>query len=439
MFFAGDIEQASRDELRTAQFARLRRQLERVTSDSPFYRKRFADADFEPGDLDAWDALTFTTKDDVRESVEANPPYGELLAIDPKDLARIHFSSGTTGEPTPMGWSRRDLDTWADQYGRFMWAQGLRPGGVVQVAYSYSWFVGGLGATAGVHRAGATVIPAGSSDTERQVDVIWRYGTTNLVCTPSFALHIAERAEELGHSPMAASSVVGVHVGGEPGASLAATRRRIEQLWGAKCFDCYGSLEFQPIAWECEAQEGPHLPEDHVFAEVVDGETGRPVPPGTEGVLVLTHLDREAMPLVRWWTGDVVVLTEKPCVCGRTHARLEGGVRGRADEMLIIRGVNVFPSGVEQVLRTIEAAGPEFRLVVPADRTKTQQLHILVASASAAVDADDLARQVVETVRQRLSVRPRVDVLPPGSLERATHKATRFVDLETWRKRWASD
>jgi phenylacetate-CoA ligase len=221
-----------------------------------------------------------------------------------------------------------------------------------------------------------------------------------------------------------------IQVGGEPGAGIPGTRRRIEELWGAKVFDGYGSLEFQPIAWECEHQTGGHLAEDFAYAEVVDAETGEPVPDGTPGVLVLTHLDKQATPFVRWWTGDVVVRDSTPCSCGRTLSRLPGGVRGRGDDMLVVRGVNLFPSAVENVVRRTPGATGEFRIVIDHDVTDAVsgyltgiKIRIEAEEHHAAALAADLSR----AVRAELTVRTLVDCVPPGSLERTTHKAKRLL------------
>lgn len=433
-YFSGTIEVLSREQLDLLQEKRLREQISYVHSNSPFYRRRMDEAGVAPHGalgMDDLQQMPVTTKEDLRESLSDHPPFGDFLAVDTDRVARIHFSSGTTGVPTPMMWTASDLDRWSELYARFLWAQGIRPGDRVQIAYSYAWFVGGLGTTAAIDRIGATVIPAGSGDTDRQLDTVRRYGTTRLICTPSFASYLAERADATGQ-PVSKEKVRSVHVGGEPGASLEATRRRVEQAWGARCYDCYGSLEFQPIAWECEEQSGPHLAEDAFLAEVLDRDTHKAVEPGNEGVLVLTHLDRQAAPLVRWWTGDVVSLDAQPCPCGRTHARLAGGVRGRADDMIIVKGVNVFPTAVEQAVRSVDAAGSEFRIVVPADRRTVTALRVLVEPAGTEVDRKQLEAELRRAIRNRVGVRPEVEVLDPGRLLRSTHKATRLIDATEW-------
>ncbi len=423
----------SRDRLAAHQLQALQSQLRRVGRDSAFYRRRFAELGFEPGDLASLDdlrRLPLTRKADYSASVAANAPWGEFLAVPRERLARIHFSSGTTAAPVPQFWSHADLERWADLYARYAYGQGVRPGDLFQCLFTYTWFVGGLGATAGYQRLGATVIPAGSQETERQIRTIFAFGTTVLCGTPSFMIHLGEVARKLGFDP-AASTVRSIMVGGEPGGGVPATRRRIEEIWGARCYDAYGSLEFQTIGFDCPEQGGPHIAEDFVHAELVDGESGDPVPDGTPGVLVLTHLDKEAGPLVRWWTGDVVVRDSSPCACGRTHARLIGGVRGRADDMLVVRGINLFPSSVEEVVRCQPGLADEYRIVVDASvrNADTGLLNAIRLQVEAEEGADPaaLAAALTAAVKDRLRVRAQVEVLPLGSLPRSEHKAKRLV------------
>lgn len=408
----------------------LRAQLNRVYGSSHHYREQWDRLGWHPSDLRAIEdiaTLPTTGKADYQRSIDEHPPYGDFLAVPREQVARLHFSSGTTGAPTPVAWTTTDLDRWADLYARAAYSQGVRSGDVYQCLFSYAWFVGGLGATVGYTRLGATVIPGGSGDTERQIDTIFRYGTTAVGGTPSFLLHLAERARQLG-TPLTESAVRHVMVGGEPGGAVPATRELIEREWGARCYDGYGCLEFQPVAWECTAQAGGHLAEDFLYAEVVDPVTRAPVPDGQPGVLVLTHLDKQACPLVRWWTGDVVVLDRERCACGSTQARLAGGVRGRADDMLVVRGVNVFPSAVENVVRRVAGDLAEFRIVVdpaladPATGYPTA-LRLQVEASS----EGELPGRLADAVRSELQVRVVVDILAPGELPRAIHKAQRVV------------
>jgi phenylacetate-CoA ligase len=427
-----EVETWPRERIAELQLTSLRRQLAYAGEHSTFYRRQWQELGFTPGDLRTLDDLSklpMVSKTDYVGGLEDEPPWGTMVAADPRERRRVHFSSGTTGRPTPVCWTQADLDRWADLYARSAYSQGVRDHDVYQCMFSYAWFVGGLGATAGYERIGATVLPGGSSETERQIDTMFRYGTTAVSGTPSFMLHLAETAEAMGR-PLTASSVSRIQVGGEPGAGVPATRAHIEQRWGARCFDGYGSLEFQPIAWECESQQGGHLVEDFAFAEVLDTETHEPVPDGTPGVLVLTHLDKQATPLVRWWTGDVVVRDSEPCECGRTLARLPGGVVGRADDMLVVRGVNLFPSAVEHIVRRTPGTTGEYLIVLDRDVKDANtgyltgiKLRVEVAQGG----SPDVARQLAAAVRAELTVRCLVESVPAGTLPRSTHKSKRVV------------
>lgn len=427
-----EVETYPRERLRELQLAALRRQLCYVAEHSAFYAGQWRDLGFDPRGLTSLEelaALPTVDKAAYVEGLAADPPWGRFLTADSRDLRRVHFSSGTTGTPTPVCWTQADLDRWADLYARAGYSQGVRADDIYQCLFGYPWFVGGLGGTAGFARIGATVIPAGSGDTERQLDTIERFGTTSISATPSFVLHLAETAERAGRS-LRESRVRHIQVGGEPGAGVPATRSLIEEHWGARCYDGYGSLEFQPIAWECVEQAGGHLAEDFAYAEVLDADTRRPVPDGTPGVLVLTHLDKQACPLVRWWTGDVVVRTSAICGCGRTHARLVGGVLGRHDDMLVVRGVNLFPSAVEEFVRSTPDTTGEFRIVLsPAvtDPATGYLTGIGLRVETTAADRAEFAERLAARFKVELNVRCVVEPVDPQSLPRSTHKSRRIV------------
>ncbi|GMG84952.1 AMP-binding protein [Paralimibaculum aggregatum] len=428
-----ECELWSRDRIEAFQHEALARQLARVGRTSAHYAKVFDEAGFDPqGFSGAADLkrLPMTRKTDYVAGLAADPPFGTFRAVEARDMARVHFSSGTTSRPAPVLWSHGDLGRWADLYARYLYAQGLRRGDVFHCMFGYSWFVGGLGASLAAHHLGAMVIPGGSVDTKRQVETIVEYRPRAVIGTPSFMAHIAEAAAGMGVD-LPAGSVELVMVGGEPGASVPGTRQRIERLWGAKMFDCYGALEAQPIAWDSALQIGPHIAEDFLFVEIVDPETGDDVADGERGVLVLTHLDKEACPLVRWWTGDVVIRDSSPAPDGRTHARLPGGVLGRADDMLIVRGVNLFPSAVEDIVRAHPGTSNEYVLVVR-DAMRDPNTGMLRGiglrvEAAGGADPEGLREALGSVLRDALSVRFEIEVLPPDTLPRTVHKAKRVV------------
>jgi len=426
-----DVELWPRERIEAYQLEALKKQLAYVGGASAHYRNLFAEIGFDPASFASLDdirRLPFTRKQDYVAGLDVEPPFGTFRAIGMEDAARVHFSSGTTARPTPVLWSQWDIKRWADLYARYLYAQGLRRGDVFHCMFGYSWFVGGLGATLAAQHLGCLVIPGGSVDTERQIDTILEYRPKTVIGTPSFMAHIAEAAAARGVD-LTKSSVEMVCVGGEPGASIPGTRERIERQWGARMFDCYGALECQPIAWDTAAQIGPQIAEDFIYVEIIDPKTLEPVAEGERGVLVLTHLDKQACPLVRWWTGDIVLRDASPAPDGRTHARLIGGVLGRADDMLIVRGVNLFPSAVEDVVRAHPGTTNEYVLVV--DETMrdptTGFLRGIKLRIEAADGAEGLAESLGARLREKLNVRFDIEVLPAGTLPRTVHKAKRVI------------
>ena len=427
-----EAETWSRDRIETFQLEALRKQLKRVGERSKHYQGVFAQAGFNPGDLKSLAdlrRLPFSRKSEYVAGIAAEPPFGRHTAVERGEAVRVHFSSGTTGKPTPVLWTQADIERWADLYARYLYAQGLRRGDVLQCMFNYAWFVGGLGATLAAQHLGALVIPASSGDTERQIETIFEYGTNCVIGTPSFMAHMAEAAAKMGRD-LTKSQVKMVCVGGEPGASIPGTRERLEQLWGAPMFDCYGALECQPIGWDTAAKLGPTLAEDFIYVEILHPDTHEPVADGERGVLVLTHLDKVACPLVRWWTGDIVVRDSRTAPDGRTHARLKGGVLGRADDMLIIRGVNLFPTAVEDIVRGFPGLTNEYVLVID-DSVKDPKTKFLTGvrlkvEREAGAPAD-IGEKLSQRLREKLQVRFHVEVLEPGTLPRTVHKAKRVI------------
>lgn len=422
----------SRDRIEANQLAALKRQLLYVGERSAYYQRIFRQTGFDPRDFKAFEdlrALPVTNKLDYVNAIPEAPPWGPFVACDPKDILRVHFSSGTTAKPVHMCWTEADIERWADLFARYFYAQGVRRGDLYQAMVSFSWFVGGMAVALAVQRVGAALIPAGNADSERQIDTVLEFGVNAIFATPSFAAHLAEVAARMGRD-LTRSKLKTIMVGGEPGGGLAGTRARIERNWGAKTYDCYGMIEFQPTAWETEVQDGLILAEDFVYAEVLDPTTLVPVPDGTPGVLVLTHLDKQACPLIRWSTGDVVVRDSRPGTDRRTMARLVGGVQGRVDDMLVVRGVNLFPSAVERVLRAVPGVGAEFQIVLDESLKDSAGFWTGIRLRAEADDGDPatIGPEIARRIREQLTVSAQVEVLPFGTLPRAMHKAKRVVD-----------
>ncbi|HUK65810.1 MAG TPA: phenylacetate--CoA ligase [Anaeromyxobacteraceae bacterium] len=420
-------EMMSRDELSTLQSSRLREFVRRA-ADAPLYEELFARLGFDPravrGSEDL-SSLPLTTKEDLRRHY----PLG-LLAVGRERVARIHGSSGTTGKPAFVAYTRRDLKTWSGLCARFLVAGGLREEHLVHVAFGYGLFTGGFGLHAGIERVGAGIVPAAGGNTARQVMLLEDLGADVLVCTPSYALHIAEVVAELGRDPGALKLRYG-HFGGEPWTEE--MRAEIERRLGLVAFNNYGLSEVMGpgVAGECRERAGMHVAEDHFIVECLDPTTLKPVPDGQPGELVFTSLTKEACPVLRYRTRDIASLDRRPCPCGRTGARLSR-VMGRSDDMLIIRGVNVFPSQVEEALLRVEGTAPHYLVEV----SRPGALDEVVVKVEMRVqEFSDEMRQMI-ALRDRIDheihsitgVRMGVELVAPGTLERSSGKAVRVLD-----------
>ncbi|HZS32031.1 MAG TPA: phenylacetate--CoA ligase [Methylomirabilota bacterium] len=421
-------ESLPRPELARLQAERLRATLARAAR-VPVYRARLAEAGVGPESVRGPEdvaRLPFTTKADFRAAY----PFG-LLAVPPSDLVRIHASSGTTGKPTVVGYTRRDLEVWTEVMVRTLRAGGVTPADVVQNAYGYGLFTGGLGFHYGAEALGAAVIPMSGGFTERQILALTDFGSTVLCCTPSYALHLAEAMAEAGLAREALRLRVGFF-GAEPWTE--AMRDAIEARLGLTAFNVYGLSEVigPGVSVECPERRGMHVAEDHFLAEVLDPGTLQPVPPGTTGELVLTTLTKEAMPLLRYRTRDLTTLDPAPCPCGRTLARL-GRIMGRSDDMLIIRGVNVYPSQVEHALLQVPGLAPHYLLVIRREHALDAlevQVEVAAEAPAAAPDgAAALAARARRRILEVVGVSVEVRVLAPKTLERSAGKAKRVLDL----------
>ncbi|MFC2075906.1 phenylacetate--CoA ligase family protein [candidate division KSB1 bacterium] len=413
-------ETMDRVELEKLQLRRLHEVLNRV-SDHPFYSDHFRQNDVRLEDVRSLSdlaGLPFTVKDDLRHRY----PYG-MFAVPMGDIVRVHSSSGTTGKPTVVGYTAADLEIWSGLMARIMTAAGVTQEDIVQIAFGYGMFTGGFGLHYGAERIGAAVLPVSSGNTARQINIMKDFGATALVCTPSYALHLAEAAVDLVVDPRELPLRLGLF-GAEPWSE--AMRAEIEDRLGINASNNYGLSEIigPGVSGECPAREGLHINEDHFLPEIIDPDSGDTLPYGSEGELVLTTLTKEAFPMIRYRTGDITAIDPAPCSCGRSLARMSW-IKGRTDDMLVIRGVNVFPSQIESVLLEIDRAEPHYQLVVSRDE------HLDTLTVRVEVDGDDpwsLEKKITSKIREVLGLSARVEVLPPKSLERSSGKAERVVD-----------
>ncbi len=420
-----EAEKLPRESLRALQLRRLRETVKRVLDGQPLGARRLARAGIEsPEDLRTLEDLAgipFATKADLRD----NYPFG-LIAVPREELVRVHASSGTHGKPTVVGYTRADLENWTEVMARCMTMAGVRPGMLIHNANGYGLFTGGLGFHHGAERIGVTVVPASGGFTARQAMLLRDLGAQVLVATPSYALVIAQAIADSGVDPRELPLELGL-LGGEPwGEEM---RKEIERALGITAISFYGLSEMcgPGVAAECLlAQDGLHVQEDHFLVEVIDPDSERPVASGAEGELVFTTLTKEALPLIRYRTADIGAIIEQPCRCGRTTVRLRG-LRGRRDDMLIVRGVNVHPSNVEQVLMSVPGTSPHYRLI--AERTgHLDELTVECEPAGAEVDRGRLCAELEHRLRDHNGLRIAVAVRDPGTIPRSDGKAVRVVD-----------
>jgi len=419
------IERASRDELQALQLERLKWSLKHAYDNVPHYRRAFDEAGVHPDDLKTLADLAkfpFTEKKTLRD----NYPFG-LFAVPREQVVRVHASSGTTGKPTVVGYTRRDIDTWADVVARSIRAAGGRPGDMVHIAYGYGLFTGGLGAHYGAERLGCTVVPMSGGQTEKQVQLIQDFQPSVIMVTPSYMLNIVEEFKRQGIDPASSSLQVGIF-GAEPWTD--AMRKEIEARAGIDAVDIYGLSEVMGpgVASECiESKDGPVIWEDHFYPEIIDPDTGEVLPDGEEGELVFTSLSKEALPIIRYRTRDLTRLLPPT---SRSMRRM-GRINGRSDDMLIIRGVNVFPSQVEELILGMPALAPHYQLVVTRDgHLDALEVHCELREAELAQDdAEVLGRDLQHRIKTYIGVTTSVKLLPARGIERSmTGKARRVLD-----------
>ena len=428
MYWNKAYECMDRGRLEALQTERLIHTVQRVYYNVPFYRDRMQQSGLQPEDIQSLDdlkKLPFTTKQDLRD----NYPYG-MFAVPLSEIVRIHASSGTTGKPTVVGYTRQDIQVWSELMARALTSGGTQKDSVIQIAYGYGLFTGGLGFHYGAERIGASVIPISGGNTKRQIMLMEDFGTTVLACTPSYALHIAETMKEMGIKRENLKLKYGIF-GAEPWTE--AMRREIEEKLGITAIDIYGLSEVigPGVASECQSRSGLHIFEDHFLPEIIDPKTGKTLPPGSTGELVFTTLTKEGLPVIRYRTRDITSLDYEPCACGRTHVRMSK-VIGRTDDMLIIRGVNVFPSQIETILMEIGETEPHYLLVVDrVDNLDSLEVWVEVSDKLFSDEVrrlEDLNRKIANEIHSLLGLTVKVRLVGPKTIERSEGKAKRVLD-----------
>ena len=431
MYWDKHHECMDRESLRALQNQRLRRTVDRMYGKVPYYRNKMQSMNLSPADIQSVDdlhKLPFMTKQDLR----ANYPYG-LFAVPMSEVVRIHASSGTTGQPTVVGYTQRDIDTWSELMARTMVLGGVGEKDIVQVAFGYGLFTGGLGVHYGAERAGASVVPISGGNSRRQVRLMRDFGVTVLACTPSYALHLAEALAEEGIALDELKLRCGIF-GAEPWSE--AMRKEVETRLGIKATDIYGLSEIigPGVAGECQYQCGLHVAEDHFIPEIIDPDTGEVLPAGAEGELVISTITKEGIPILRYRTRDITSLNYETCECGRTLVRIKK-ILGRSDDMLIIRGVNVFPTQIEEVLMEIAGVEPHYQLVVDReDNLDSLEVQVEISGEMFSDEVrriEELRMRIVRELSSALGISLRVKLMELHSIPRSEGKAARIIDKRT--------
>ena len=430
MYYQEEIECMPRAELEALQVERLRWAVKHAYENVPLYKQRFDEAGLDPYSIESLEDIKrfpFIVKQDMRDAY----PFG-LFAVDRSEVKRLHASSGTTGQATVVGYTENDLKNWGDCFARGIAMVGGSAESTMQVSYGYGLFTGGLGAHMGGEVAGCTVVPMSTGNTKRQIQIMKDFETDILCATPSYALLIADTAIEMGYDPAKDFPISGVILGAEPASEH--MREEIRQKFGVKYCDVYGLSEIMGpgVAMECSESHGLHVAEDQFLVEIVDPETLEPVPDGQFGELVITTLTRECNPLIRYRTRDLTRIIDEPCACGRTHRKIDRIV-GRTDDMLIIRGVNVFPSQIEQVITGFPEIVPHYQIVLTTKGTLDHvELRVETApdfSFDEIRALEDLRRRLAAELKSNLQIAVDIKIVEPKTIERSEGKAKRVIDL----------
>ena len=428
MFWNPRIETMPYEELKQLQYHELKQLVNNLYSFNKFYHDRMREANVSPLDINCLDdirKLPFMYKQDLRDN------YPDKMFTAPKnEIVRYHVSSGTSGKPTLVAYTRHDLDYWTEALARSFTSAGIGPGDIMQVSYGYGLFTGGLGAHYGAEKVGATVLPASTGNTQRQLEMMQDLGVTVIACTPSYLTHLCTTAREMGIDWKRDMKLKKAILGAEPWSE--SMRTRLQNEMGIKCYDIYGTSEQAgPMFSECEAQKGAHICGDLMLVEILDRETGEPLEPGTEGEMVVTMLQKEAMPMIRYKMKDITHLDVEPCECGRTSPRI-GRITGRADDMLIIRGINVFPSQIEYTLMRIPQVGEQYMIYVTREGDLDRmQLQVEIRPEAFSDKVEDmvaLRAHIESELKKYLNVAVEVELKAPGELPRFDGKAKRVID-----------
>jgi len=430
MIWNPEFETLPREALESLQLKRLQATVNRVYATVPFYKKKFDEIGLKPAHIKSLKdmrLLPFTVKTDLRD----NYPFG-LFSVPMSNVVRVHASSGTTGKPIVVGYTRRDIDTWAELMARTLTAAGIHQGDIVHNAYGYGLFTGGLGAHYGAERIGASVVPISGGNTKRQILILKDFGPTAITCTPSYALHLADVARDMGIDPARDFKLRVGCFGAEAWSEN--MRQQIEKTFSIDAIDIFGLTEVigPGVSSEClEAKNGLHVFEDHFIPEIIDPATGEPLPWGEKGELVFTSITKEAFPVIRYRTRDLTRLNAEQCVCGRTFVRMER-ITGRTDDMLIIRGVNVFPSQIESALLQIEGLEPHYQIIV--DRKNNLDTIELQVEVNEKIFSDEvkklavIEKRVVHDIKEMFGVSCTCKLVEPKTIARSEGKAQRVID-----------
>ena len=437
VYWNAELETMDPDEReQTVVLPKLRAQMAYAYKKSSFYKRKWNEAGIEPEDIRSlkdFESVPIITKSDIRRDQMENPPFGSNVCVNADEMARVQGTSGTTGKPTAFGISKGDMQRIAEAHARAMWGVGIRQDDTVFIASFFSLYWGSWGTLMGTERLGATAFPFGAGvpgQSDRAIEWMEEIKPTVFYGTPSYSLYLAEKAKAKGLDPAKDFNFRLLFFSGEPGAGIPSTRKRIEETYGGICIDSGSTGEMSPWMTNCECshRQGMHLWQDIVYAELVNLDTEKRVPYGQEGVTVYTHLERTSQPMIRYLAGDVSLWVNDPCPCGRTYPRLPKGIYGRADDMFVVRGENVTPSAIEDVIRGIDGLGDEFRVVIT--REKTMDELIVQAEWKEEMITEDISvlKSKLEKELKARGLRTVVQMFEPNSLERTEFKAKRIID-----------